>query len=333
MIVVTGGAGFIGSNIIKGLNERGIDNILLVDDLTNTAKIRNIADLDVADYMDKHQFRELARGSGRSESIQAVFHQGACSDTMATDGRYVMDNNYEYSKDVFRFCREHNAQFLYASSASVYGNNVVFSETPENEKPLNAYAYSKFQFDRYLARQDLSALKQAVGLRYFNVYGYREQHKQRMASVAWHFFNQYRDHGRIKLFEGSGGYGNGEQRRDFVFIEDVVAVNLFLLENPDVSGVFNVGTGASSTFNDMAVATLRTLQAIDGTEEMSYEEMLDRELISYTPMPEALHGKYQSYTQADIAKLREAGYQADFQDVFQGVGAYVGWLDHENQSQ
>lgn len=327
MIVVTGGAGFIGANIIRGLNQRGVNNILLVDDLTNTAKVKNIADLDVIDYMDKRDFREYAANGKKLGSVQAVFHQGACSDTMATDGRYVMDNNYEFSKDIYHFCQTENAQFIYASSASVYGDNVNFSESPDNEKPLNAYAYSKFLFDRYLKYHHRTDRAQAVGLRYFNVYGYREQHKQRMASVAWHFFNQYREHGAVKLFQGSDGYGDGAQRRDFVFIDDVVAVNLYLLENQQIHGAFNVGTGSSATFNDMAVATIQTLQKVDGDTVLDYQSMLDKKLISYIPMPEALIGKYQSYTQADISSLREAGYQGEFHSVWEGVSTYVQWLD------
>ncbi|MFT7529287.1 MAG: ADP-L-glycero-D-manno-heptose 6-epimerase [Gammaproteobacteria bacterium] len=324
MIVVTGGAGFIGSNIISGLNHRGITDILLVDDLTNTDKVRNIADLHIADFMDKHTFREKIL-TGSLNNISTVFHQGACSDTMATDGSYVMDNNYQYSKDVYSFCNDNSAQFIYASSASVYGNNIHFSEVPDNENPLNAYAYSKFQFDRYMQTQ--SPTSQVVGLRYFNVYGYREHHKARMASVAWHFFNQYRDNGKLCLFEGSGGYENGQQRRDFVFIEDVVAVNLFFLDNPHLSGVFNTGTGASASFNDVAVAVLNTLNKHHGSATSSLTDLHNAGLISYTPMPKALHGKYQSYTEANIQRLRQTGYRSEFASVSNGVKKYVTWLE------
>lgn len=326
MIVVTGGAGFIGSNIIKGLNDRGESNILLVDDLTRTEKIRNISDLDVVDYMDKAEFRRALREGGLLPRIRAILHQGACSDTMATDGRYVMDNNYSYSKDIQRFCHEHETQFIYASSASVYGSHSEFAEVPANERPLNAYAYSKFQFDNHVRSMEPGGNGQCVGLRYFNVYGYREQHKHRMASVAYHFFNQYRETGKVKLFSGSGGYGDGEQRRDFVFVEDVVAVNLFFLDTPGVSGIFNVGTGRSATFNDVARAVVNTLRSEQGHPPEDLQRHVAAGRIEYIPMPSALHGKYQSFTQADLGRLRDTGCDVSFSGVTQGVEKYVGWM-------
>lgn len=323
MIVVTGGAGFIGSNIIAGLNRRGETAILLVDDLTRTEKVRNIADLAVADYMDKEEFRRAACADKLPYSIRAVFHQGACSDTMATDGRYVMENNYAYSRDVYHYCRRNNAQFIYASSASVYGGGNRFAEQPDNECPLNAYAYSKFQFDNYLRRQSGDDLPQTVGLRYFNVYGYREQHKHRMASVAFHFFNQYREHGSVKLFDGTDGYGPGEQRRDFVFIEDVVNVNLYFLDHPQVSGIFNVGTGRSGSFNDVACAVVNTLRETASQSAANLSELLEAGSIQYVPMPDALIGKYQSFTEADLSNLRQCGCDVTFTDVASGVRKYV----------
>ncbi len=326
MIIVTGGAGFIGSNIIKGLNTRGEDNILLVDDLTRTEKLANIADLNVSDFMDKHEFRQHVRQNTVPAGVRALFHQGACSDTMATDGCYVMDNNYTFSKELYGFCREQHAQFIYASSASVYGNNTNFSEQPENERPLNAYAYSKFLFDRHLRKVHSWDSIQVVGLRYFNVYGYREPHKHRMASVAWHFFNQYQQNGKVRVFEGSDGYANGEQRRDFVFIDDVVAVNLYFLDHPESHGIFNAGTGNCGTFNDVAVAVVNTLREKQGKPAVDIGQLVESGEIEYLPMPEALHGKYQSFTEADITALRDTGCDVVFSDVPEGVARYVNWL-------
>jgi ADP-L-glycero-D-manno-heptose 6-epimerase len=254
-IVVTGAAGFIGSNIVKGLNDRGIDDIIAVDDLTQGDKFRNLADLKIADYVDADLFYD-AFADGHFGNVEAVFHEGACSDTMETDGKYMMDNNYTLSCGLFRACQERGARLLYASSAATYGGSASFTESPEFEKPLNVYGWSKLLFDQRL-RRDLGpgfagASRQVVGFRYFNVYGPREQHKGRMASVAFHQFNQFREHGKVKLFGDYGGYGPGQQERDFVFIDDVVAVNLWFLDHPEQRGVFNLGTGRAQPFNDVA---------------------------------------------------------------------------------
>ncbi len=326
MIVVTGGAGFIGANIIAGLNRRGERNIVLVDDLSNTAKIPNISDLMVADYLDKTEFQEALRSGSPGFRVEAIFHEGACSDTMASDGRYVMDNNYRYTRDLYHFCQQAGARLIYASSASVYGAHIEFAERAENERPLNAYAYSKFQFDNYIRHYHDWDGPQVVGLRYFNVYGYRENHKGRMASVAWHFFHQYREHGRVRLFAGTDGYHDGEQRRDFIFIDDVVAVNLHFLDHPERRGIFNVGTGTSRTFNDVAVAVVNTLLGHAGKPPMTREQLVAGGHIEYIPLPDSLRGKYQSYTEADIQALRGSGYADSFSDVADGVSAYVDWL-------
>ncbi len=334
MIVVTGAAGFIGANLVKGLNKSGFTNILAVDDLTQADKIQNLADCVVADYMDKAEFTEKTDNGLLNGKIKAIFHEGACSDTMASDGRYVMENNYRYTRDLYTFCQDsHNrAQFIYASSASVYGAGKVFRESPENELPLNAYAYSKYAFDHHV-RQSLRSDTQVVGLRYFNVYGPREQHKGRMASVAYHFFNQYIEKGKIALFEGTDGYANGEQLRDFVTVEDVVKVNLYLLKNRDVTGCFlNVGTGQCRSFNDVAMAVINALHEIFDKPQISYDEAVTQGIVSYIPMTEALKGKYQSYTEADIHALRETGYESGFDDVNEGVGRYVRHLWHEYQA-
>ena len=235
-IVVTGAAGFVGANIVKALNERGVDNIIAVDDLTKADKFRNLADCDIADYFHKDDFRSSLVAGAFDGDIVAIFHQGACSDTMATDGRYVMDNNYRYSLDLLTYCQSESVPFIYASSAAVYGASDEFREDRSVEKPLNVYGYSKFLFDQAIRRQWDDNTAQVVGLRYFNVYGPRESHKGRMASVAFHFFNQFREAGVVGLFEGSGGFASGEQRRDFISVDDVVSVNMWFLENPGRCG-------------------------------------------------------------------------------------------------
>ncbi len=321
MIVVTGGAGFIGANLVKGLNQRGVNDILVVDNLTAADKFRNLTDCDIADYLDKHEF--LARvQAGAFRKFKAILHQGACSDTMEHNGQYMMSNNFEYSKVLLHFCQAKRVPFLYASSAAVYGGSKEFREDRACEAPLNVYGYSKFLFDQYVRRVLPKKTAQIAGFRYFNVYGDRESHKGRMASVAFHHFNQFRETGRVKLFEGSDSYGPGEQRRDFVSVEDVTAVNLFFLDHAK-SGIFNLGTGRAQPFNDVACATINSLRKLKGEPALSLAELLRQGLIEYIPFPEALKGKYQSYTQADITRLRKSGYKKAFLTVEQGVERYV----------
>ncbi len=324
--IVTGAMGFIGANIVKALNERGETNIIAVDNLSKADKFLNLTDCEIADYLDKKEFLNLILDGAFDGDVAAIFHEGACSDTMETDGRYMMENNYRYTISLFNFCQEEEAQFLYASSASVYGAGSIFEEKRDHEGPLNVYGYSKFLFDQYLRRKWNHLTAQVAGFRYFNVYGPREQHKGRMASVAFHFFNQYRAEGRVKLFEGCAGYANGEQRRDFVSVEDVVKVNMFFLDNPDVSGIFNVGTGRSQTFNDVAVATVNACRKDKGEAPLTIAEMHSQGIIEYIAFPEALKGKYQSFTQADVGGLRKAGYNDPFFTVEQGVERYVAEL-------
>jgi ADP-L-glycero-D-manno-heptose 6-epimerase len=320
--LVTGAAGFIGSNLVKALNDRGSSDIIAVDDLSHGDKFVNLVDCEIADYIDKEELKRMLANGTLEGSIQAVIHQGACSDTTERDGRYMLATNYEYSKSLLQFCTREQIPLVYASSAAVYGARTGFRENPESEAPLNVYGYSKLLFDQYVRRHAENRSAQVVGLRYFNVYGDREQHKGRMSSVAFHFFNQYRSSGNVKLFEGSGGYANGEQRRDFISIEDVVKVNLFFLEHPDVSGIYNVGTGAAQSFNDVAVAVLNTCRAADRERNLDLDAMRRESLISYVPFPSELEGKYQSYTQADVSALRAAGYTADFLTVQEGVRRY-----------
>jgi ADP-L-glycero-D-manno-heptose 6-epimerase len=283
-------------------------------------------DCEIADYLDKETFlRELADGAFDGE-ITAVFHQGACSDTMERDGRYLMQNNYRYTVALFEHCQNEDVPFIYASSAAVYGAGPTFAEGRANEAPLNAYGYSKFLFDQYLRRRWSERTAQVVGLRYFNVYGPREAHKGRMASVAFHFYNQFRESGKVRLFEGSGGYAAGEQRRDFVSVEDAVRVNLYFLDHPQRSGIFNVGTGAAQTFNDVAVATVNACRAAAGAAPLTLGAMHEAGVIEYIPFPEGLKERYQSYTEADLANLRKAGYDATFLRVEEGVTRYVDWM-------
>ena len=318
-IVVTGAAGFIGSNIIAGLNARGITNIIAVDELTEGNKFVNLADLHIADYVDADDFY-INFAEGQYGKVDAVFHEGACSDTMEHNGKYMMDNNYEVTKQLFTACQAQGTRLLYASSAATYGGSDTFKESPEFEKPLNVYGYSKLLFDQY-ARRALgpkleNATTQVVGFRYFNVYGPREQHKGRMASVAFHQFHQLRNEGKVKLFGEYDGYGPGGQMRDFVSVDDVVAVNLWFFDHPTQSGIFNLGTGRAQPFNDVAAAVVGSLQ----------QSAKVAEVLQYIPFPDSLRGKYQSYTQADVSALREAGCDHVFADVQTGVARYMQWL-------
>jgi ADP-L-glycero-D-manno-heptose 6-epimerase len=313
MFIVTGGAGFIGSNLVKAFNDRDIRDVIVVDDFTRGIKFSNLADCLIADYLDKQDFLLYLTGEKSFDtSIKAVFHQGACSTTTEWNGHYMMKNNFEYSKLLLQWCLKCQIPFLYASSASVYGTGSVFREDPVNECPLNVYGYSKLIFDQYVRRRLPHANSQIVGFRYFNVYGPREQHKEAMASVAYHFNNQLMSTGRVRLFEGSDGYGNGEQRRDFIHVDDVVAANLWFLEHPQLSGIFNLGTGRAQTFNEVAQAVI---------EWHRFGE------IEYIPFPEQLKGRYQSFTEADLSQLRGKGFNYAFKDVREGVLDYLNWLN------
>jgi ADP-L-glycero-D-manno-heptose 6-epimerase len=322
-IIVTGAAGFIGANNVKALNDRGESDILAVDNLTRADKFRNLVDCEISDYLDKAEFIERVR-KRELPKPEVVFHQGACSDTMETDGRYMLENNYRYTLALFEWCQQARIPFIYASSAATYGLTQTFSEDRANEQPLNVYGYSKFLFDQILRRRMGELTAPVIGLRYFNVYGPREAHKGRMASVAFHHVNQFRAEGRVRLFEGSHGYAHGEQRRDFIHVDDVVAVNLFFRDRP-TSGIYNLGTGRAQSFNDVALTVVNTLRAAEGKREMSLADAVAHKLIEYIPFPEALRGKYQAFTQADPTRLRAAGYTAPMMSVEQGTAAYVRW--------
>lgn len=324
--IVTGAAGFIGANIVRALNARGNDKIIAVDNLAKAAKFRNLVDCEIADYLDKGDFLARLAAGQFDGQVAAVFHQGACSDTMESDGRYMMENNYRYSLALLDWCLQQKAQFLYASSAATYGASSVFREERACEGPLNVYGYSKFLFDQIVRQRLPAAGSQVVGFRYFNVYGPGEGHKGRMASVAFHHFSQFRDAGRVKLFEGSHGYANGEQQRDFVHVDDVAAVNLWFLDRPEKSGIFNLGSGRAQAFNDVAQASVNAARALDGEPALPLAALVAQGLIEYVAFPEALQGKYQAFTEADLSRLRAAGYTAPFCSVEEGVDRYVQWL-------
>lgn len=315
MIIVTGGAGFIGSNLVKALNERGRRDVVVVDDLTDGTKFKNIVDCDILDYVDKDDFLADVKSGAWKSVPDVIFHQGACSTTTEWDGRYMMATNYDYSKTLLHYCMDARVSFIYASSAAVYGANAVFKEDPQHEAPLNVYGYSKLQFDNYVRRIVKRTTSQVVGLRYFNVYGPREQHKGSMASVAFHLNYQIKESGNVRLFEGCDGYGNGEQKRDFIYVGDTVAVNLWFWDHPAKGGIFNLGTGRSQPFNDVAKAVV----AYHGQGE-----------INYVPFPDHLRGRYQSFTQADMSALKRIGYEAPFKTVEQGVTEYMAWLNRES---
>ncbi|HTP61264.1 MAG TPA: ADP-glyceromanno-heptose 6-epimerase [Burkholderiales bacterium] len=321
LTVVTGAAGFIGSRLVAALNQAGTTEILAVDDLEHGARARNLFGADIEDYLDKRDFLAQLETGRLDGSIDAILHLGACSNTMETNERYMMENNYAYSKTIFDWCQDEAVSLIYASSAAVYGAGKQFGEAREHENPLNVYAYSKFLFDQYVRKRFESRTAQVAGLRYFNVYGPNESHKREfgMISVALRAFEQFKNEGRVKLFVGSDGYDDGEQRRDFIHVDDAVSVNLWFLENRDASGIFNCGTGRAQTFNQVAAAVINTVNDSDS----SAEELAQRGLIEYIPFPPQLVGKYQSYTQADLGRLREAGYEGAFRSVEEGVAEYV----------
>jgi ADP-L-glycero-D-manno-heptose 6-epimerase len=310
VLIVTGGAGFIGSNVVRGLNQAGRDDIVVVDDLSDGHKFTNLIECSIADYWDKREF--FGRLNKQNLRPEAILHQGACAVTTEWDGRYVMAENYQYSVDLFRYCADSSVPLIYASSAAIYGASTAFNENdPSLERPLNVYGYSKCLFDRFVRRQLGTLHSQVVGLRYFNVYGPNEAHKGAMASVVWHLSRQLAENGELRLFEGSHGYGDGEQRRDFIHVDDVVRIVLWFLDNRSVSGIFNAGTGKSASFNDLAHAVVDYF----GTGE-----------IHYIPFPDHLESSYQSFTEADLGALRNAGYQAPFLDIRSGVRKYLDGL-------
>ena len=322
MIIVTGGAGFIGSNLVHELNRAGRTDILVIDNLAPAPnlsgppsgyKFLNLQGAQYSDYMDKLDFLEsLIAGDFDEEPIEAILHQGACSNTLEDDGQYMMRNNFDYSKVLLHFATEREIPFVYASTAATYGASTSFAVDPVNERPLNVYGFSKLVFDNYVRRLMPTFASTVIGLRYFNVYGPREAHKGRMASVIHHFTKQLLDTGVIRMFEGSGGYADGEQRRDFVFVQDLARINMFfgglLHDSPSqpVQAIVNAGTGHARTFKDVA----ESLMAVHG-----------KGTIEFIPFPGDLKNRYQHFTEAEIAVLRVAGYTAPFTELEAGVRA------------
>jgi ADP-L-glycero-D-manno-heptose 6-epimerase len=311
MIIVTGGAGFIGSNLIEALNARGDTEILVVD---RSADSRNLANLLISEFMQPDEFRRAIERDALPARIEAIFHQGACADTTCDDRAYMMDNNFTFSKEILHFALARRIPLVYASSAAVYGASTAFAPSRENERPLNLYGLSKLDFDNHVREVAASSESVVAGLRYFNVYGPRESHKGKMASMVYQLYRQLRASGRAHLFTGTDGYADGEQRRDFVFVGDVVQVNLALAAGAMRSGIFNVGTGQSRSFNDVANAIV---------------ERIATGAIEYVPFPENLSGRYQSFTQADLSGLREAGYSEKFSSLEDGIAKSVAAWDKE----
>ncbi len=309
MIIVTGGAGFIGSNIVKALNDKGQTDILVVDDLTDGRKCKNLQALSFTDYIDHHDFEEnLRKGIFPYENVEGIFHEGACSSTMVYDGQYMMRNNFESSKLLFHYAQEHMIPFIYASSASTYGGKTLFTETREAEEALNPYAFSKLVFDRYVLSRQKDWTSQVVGLRYFNVFGPQENHKDNMSSLVCQMYPKLVDTNTITLFGEYDGCGAGEQLRDFIYVKDVVNVNLFFFDHPELSGIYNCGTGKAHSFNEFMEALIK----FHGSGQ-----------IEYIPFPEKLKGKYQSYTQANTDKLMAAGYDRGFTPLEEAVAEYA----------
>lgn len=320
-VVVTGAAGFIGANMVRGLNALGIDDILAVDDLTDARKFHNLSDSRIADYLDHRQFYDLLE-SGKLGTFDVIIHEGACSDTMEHDGRLMMELNYRCSRRLLDVCDATGARLLYASTAAVYGSGTRFSEAPENERPLNVYGYSKLLFDN-VVRRDAKKRAQVAGFRYFNVYGPGEAHKDRMASVALHHIRQFEESGKVRLFSAYDGWGDGQHSRDFIHVDDLVKVKLWFLQHPELSGIFNLGTGRAQPFNDVATSVVNTVRARKQLPALTLDQQVAQGIIEYIAFPDALQGKYQSFTQADISRLRAIGYEEDFLTVEQGVAAYV----------
>ncbi len=321
--IVTGAAGFIGSRVLAGLNRAGIRSIIAVDHLANAEKFKNLVPCQFSEYLDKEEFIQRLEAGEFDGGVDAILHQGACSDTMQTDGCYMMENNYRYSMRLLNWCQSEEVAFIYASSAAVYGAGRTFVEDVRHESPLNVYGYSKYLFDQHVRERLAERSAQIAGFRYFNVYGPNEAHKGRMASVAFHAFHQFQADGHVKLFVGSDGYTDGNQLRDFVHVDDVVAMNLWFLERPEVSGIFNCGTGRAQTFNDVAVAVVNGIRAARGESALPLDALVREGMIRYVPFPPALIGKYQSYTEANHTQLRACGYDGAFRDVAAGVGGYV----------
>jgi len=315
MIILTGGAGFIGSNLLGALNANGVTDVLVVDRVGNSS--RNLKDLRFSNLMRPEEFRRAIERRILPNRIEAIFHQGACADTTCTDGRYMIENNFTFSKSILQFALANKIPLVYASSAAVYGSSSAFAPSRENERPLNLYGLSKLAFDDHVRSVVARSQSTVAGLRYFNVYGPRESHKGKMASMVYQLYRLLKSSGRARLFKGTGGYADGEQRRDFVFVGDVARVNLALADGPVRRGIFNVGTGRARSFNDVANIVIARLGA---------------GAIDYVPVPENVVDKYQSFTQAELSGLRHAGYTENLSSLEDGIAQSIDAWNQENAS-
>ncbi|KAJ5950284.1 uncharacterized protein N7479_008697 [Penicillium vulpinum] len=318
MIVVTGGAGFVGSNIIKELNSRGVTNVVVVDDLTDGTKFRNLVDCKVADYIDATVFRDAIRTKTFPHRPRVIFHYGAISSITETNGKKMLDANFTYSKELFHWCKDQGVRFIYGSSAAVYGNKTTFTEGDRLEAPLNVYGYSKMLFDQYVVKNTDPRCPQVAGLRLFNVYGPGEQNRETSPSIVYQFYEKRKAFKAIELFGEYAGVEAGQQKRDFVYVQDVARLNCWFLDHPEINGIYNVGTGVASSFHEVATAVASHFGNTEG-------------YIKFIPFPAELKGRYQSYTCADIAKLRRAGSVLRFRTIKEGIKDYMEWLE-KNES-
>ncbi len=312
MIIVTGGAGFIGSALIAGLNKRGISDILVVDQLGSDQRWKNLRNLSFADYAEKDDFREMVAGNKIGPSIEAVLHMGASTSTTETNASYLIENNYQYSKLLTQWAAAANVRFIYASSAATYGDGSAGFGDKEAEidklRPLNMYGYSKQLFDLWAYRTGL--LKKIVGLKYFNVFGPNEYHKGDMRSFVLKAFEQINATGKVRLFKSyKKEYKDGEQLRDFLYVKDAVDMTLFFLDNPQTRGLFNIGTGKARSWNDMVKAV--------------FAAMGRKPNIEYIDMPESIRNQYQYFTQAEVTKLRKAGCRKQTISLEDAIKDYV----------
>ena len=310
MIIVTGGAGFIGTNLVRSLLNLN-KKILIVEEIDRyTNKFQNIKNLDIVDCVAHDIFLKDLLNDKYKNKIEYIFHLGACSKTTEPDRNYIMDVNLNYSKRLLEYAANNKINMVYASSASVYGSGNTFKEDSKNESSLNYYSESKLLFDNYVRDNFGKISSQIVGMRYFNVYGPYEQHKEVMSSVIFHFYNQLLNKGMLKLFRGSHGYGDGEQRRDFVFVKDTIDIKVWFMKN-NISGIYNIATGKSRTFNDVANCVI---------------DYFGSGHIEYIDFPNGLEKQYQAFTEADMTNLNIAGYSGKPTELEDGIKSYLSFL-------